>query len=243
MLYSSCILWAYLKTCWQFLSFQSFPPELLLTDSCFWRQWRPNRGQSRCGLNGPDASVALTCCWCLTFDVDYDPTYRQVLVSVSIPNYLFTDEKPEYVEDTFFFIINILRKVVRCKEYAHPKHLHFAWNKCIYGDLKKKSFNFSLVTDLFDILIYFKRMLCPSLVCPKQRFTLLSMTDEPESPACRSLLLFIDTGFSTSCYWPQTSSESRIHAHQSGLRLICQPLQQDKTLFLTMGSVMEGPAW
>lgn len=81
-------------------------------------------------------------------------------------------------------------------------------------------------------IIFKSSALCPSLFCPKQSFILLSMRDEPESPACRSLFLIIDTGFSTSCYWPQTSPESSIPAHQSGLRLICQPLQRDKTLFL-----------
>lgn len=83
----------------------------------------------------------------------------------------------------------------------------------------------------------------PLCFVPNKAFTLLSMTDEPESPTCRSLLLFIDTGFSTSRCWPQTSPENRIPTHQSVLRLICQPLRQDKTLSLTMGSVMEGPAW
>lgn len=79
----------------------------------------------------------------------------------------------------------------------------------------------------------------PLQVCPKQSFTLLNITDKPESLACRSLLLFLDNSISGVCYWPQTSTHSYIPAHQSGLRLICQ---QDKALSLTMGSVIEGPA-
>lgn len=80
---------------------------------------------------------------------------------------------------------------------------------------------------------------CPFLLCSKQSFTLLNMTDEQILPVCRSLLLFIYTSVSSSCCWTQTSPENHIPAHQSGLRLICQPLQQDNTLSLTMGSVME----
>lgn len=60
----------------------------------------------------------------------------------------------------------------------------------------------------------------------------------------RSLLLFIDPGFLyLTTLTPDQPTETRISAHQSVLRLICQPLQRDKTMSLTMGSVMEGPAW
>lgn len=75
---------------------------------------------------------------------------------------------------------------------------------------------------------------------PKQCFIL---TDEPAAPPRRSWLLFLVSGLSTAWCWTITSPESCITAHQSVLKLICQPLRRDKTMSLTTGSVMEGHAW
>lgn len=78
---------------------------------------------------------------------------------------------------------------------------------------------------------------------PNNTLLMLIMTDEPESPPCRSWLLFLEAGLSTAWCWTLTIRESCITAHQSAQKLICQPLRRDKSLSLTIGSVMEGPAW
>lgn len=84
---------------------------------------------------------------------------------------------------------------------------------------------------------------CERMLHPKQCVTLFIMTDEREAPPRRSWLLFLAAGLSTAWCWTITSPESCITAHQSVLKLICQPLRRDKTVSLTIGSVMEGPAW